>query len=422
MLTSLKKYLYFPVASYFRFFASLKLRRWSPKVIVVTGSSGKTTLLHLIESQMGNKARYSHHANSSFGIPFDILNLHRTNFKIYELIKLLIAAPINTFKSTYPQKYYVVEADCDRPGEGKFLASLLKPNITLWLNSAKTHSQNFDPLSEDGVGVDELIAYEFGYFLKYCKDLIIINSDNSLQIKQISRAVKNINVEKVSIKQLIKYEVNINKCVFKAQKNTYIVKQLLPKVTFYSLRMTQVLIDYLKLPFDSGFENYISPPGRATLLTGINKTVIIDSSYNANLASMKAILLMFDKLPLSNKWVVLGDMLELGNAEKSEHEELADIINSMDIKKAILIGKLLITYTKPKINNRVETNCFKKAPDAKPFILENIKGNETILFKGSQSILLEGIIEELLLNKKDKTKLPRQSGFWKNWRKKHGFN
>ena len=70
MLSRLKRLLYFPIASYFRFFAVLRLRRWNPRIVVVTGSNGKTTLLHMLEAQLGAKARYSHHANSSFGIPF----------------------------------------------------------------------------------------------------------------------------------------------------------------------------------------------------------------------------------------------------------------------------------------------------------------------------------------------------------------
>ena len=50
MFGQLKKKLYFPVAGYFRFFAAIRLKRWNPRIIVVTGSNGKTTLLHLLMS------------------------------------------------------------------------------------------------------------------------------------------------------------------------------------------------------------------------------------------------------------------------------------------------------------------------------------------------------------------------------------
>ena len=59
MIASLKKRLYFFVAGYFRFWARFVLERWQPRIVVVTGSNGKTTLLHLIESQLGEKAIFT---------------------------------------------------------------------------------------------------------------------------------------------------------------------------------------------------------------------------------------------------------------------------------------------------------------------------------------------------------------------------
>ncbi len=144
MINKFKKFLYFPVAYYFRFFAKIRLLRWKPRVIVITGSSGKTTLLHFIESQLGTNAKYSHRANSAYGIPFDILGLKRKNLIPYEWIYIFTTAPFMAFKKPPNKKFYTVEADCDRPGEGKFLAKLLKPEITLWTNSSLMNSANFD--------------------------------------------------------------------------------------------------------------------------------------------------------------------------------------------------------------------------------------------------------------------------------------
>ncbi|HSA83722.1 MAG TPA: hypothetical protein VLF20_02440, partial [Patescibacteria group bacterium] len=88
MISRLKRMFYFPVAWYFRFFAGIRLRLWNPRVIVVTGSNGKTTLFHLLESQLREKARFSHHANSSFGIPFYILGLERKTLLKKEWLSL----------------------------------------------------------------------------------------------------------------------------------------------------------------------------------------------------------------------------------------------------------------------------------------------------------------------------------------------
>src|SRR3989344_7613412 len=165
----LKKILYFPLASYFRFFARIRLKKWHPRIIVITGSSGKTTLLHLIESQLQTKALYSHHANSSYGIPFHILSLERKTLTVYEWIGLFFKTPFYAFKKSPREKLYVVEADCDRPGEGKFLAEFLRPEVTLWVSISKTHSMNFDELVTTGIfkTIEDAIAHEFGYFIEY---------------------------------------------------------------------------------------------------------------------------------------------------------------------------------------------------------------------------------------------------------------
>src|SRR3989344_7019528 len=210
MIKNFKKLLYFPLAYYFRFFAKIRLARWNPYIIVVTGSSGKTTLLHLLESQIGKKAKYSHFANSSYGIPFDILGLKRDNLMFYEWIYLFIAAPFSIFKNNPKEHIYIVEADCDRPKEGRFLATLLKPEITLWTNSTRTHSMNFDLLIKDGKlkTVEEAIAFEFGYFLEYTKKLCIVNGDLSLIEKQFDRTKSNI--EKISVENLTNYKVALD--------------------------------------------------------------------------------------------------------------------------------------------------------------------------------------------------------------------
>ena len=73
MFSGFKRKLYFPFARYFAFFAGLYLRRWAPRVIVVTGSSGKTTLIELLRASLGCRVRVAREANSTFGIPFMVM-------------------------------------------------------------------------------------------------------------------------------------------------------------------------------------------------------------------------------------------------------------------------------------------------------------------------------------------------------------
>ncbi|MBQ1528142.1 hypothetical protein IIZ77_00655, partial [Candidatus Saccharibacteria bacterium] len=92
-IARLKKRFYFVAAGYFRFFANFAYRRWSPRVIAVTGSVGKTTMLHMIEYQLGSKAHYSHDANSAFGIAFDMVGIKGIRGSKFRWAYLIFAVP-----------------------------------------------------------------------------------------------------------------------------------------------------------------------------------------------------------------------------------------------------------------------------------------------------------------------------------------
>ena len=391
MIKQIKSLLYFPIAYYFRFFAKIQLAIWKPTIILVTGSSGKTTLLHLIESQLQDKARYSHLANSSFGIPFDILGLKRKSLTPDEWLYLFLFAPFKAFKRPYKEKLYVVEADCDRPFEGKFLASLLQPNITLWTNVSRTHTVNFDYLvkNQDFKTVEQAIAHEFGYFLENTSDLAILNADDDLIKKESQRSKAKIKY--ISQKDLSDYKILKDHTEFKININDYSINLLLPKETSYSIQMTLALLDFLKIRPDFSFSKFTLPPGRCGLFKGIKNTIIIDSSYNATPDGVKSILGMLREYQSDKKWLVMGDMIELGNEEQEEHEKLGDIINSIKLEKIILVGPRLSKYTFPKLkhnptmkqSNNETIEKFLMPKDALDYLLNNLKGREVILFKGA---------------------------------------
>lgn len=418
MLTRLKEILYFPIAYYFRFFASIRLRRWHPRILVVTGSNGKTTLLHLLESQIGRKAKFSHHANSSFGIPFDVLGLERKTLQRSEWIRLFLLAPVRAFVLPPKQNLYIVEADADRPGEGKFLSEFLQPEIVLWISTSQTHAMNYDSLVQQNKfhTVGEAIAYEYGYFAQNCSQLLMVNGDIPAEHKEISRTLAKVRIIKKE-NELQKYHVHKEGTAFTINRKTYSFKALLPEEIFYSIVMCKEAVEYLGLPFDPSFSAFELPPGRGSIFNGIKDLTLIDSTYNANLASMAAMLEMYTKFPNNKKWVVLSDMLELGNVEKEEHEKLATILSRMQLENIILLGPRMREYTAPKLQRLLKSSekvipCLNLG-EVHTYIKNTISGGEAIFFKGSQSMMLEAVLELFLKDREDGAKLPRRQKFWK---------
>jgi len=397
---------------------------WNPRIIVITGSSGKTTLLHLVESQLGNIAKYSHEANSSFGIPFNILDIHRKDFTLIEWPIIFLMPLFNIFKPIPKENIYVVEADCDRPNEGNFLSKLLKPEVTLWTNVSRTHSMNFEPLikKEGFKSIEETIASEFGYFAQKTKSLVILNNDSDLimgQIGRISSKIKKVSAES-SVKE---YKITLKGTEFDTTKGNFRFPYLLPKETSTSILMCLGLVEYLGMDMNKGFSGFILPPGRNSFFKGIKETVLVDSSYNANLDSMKAIINMFARIDASNKWTILGDMIEQGSFEKEEHEKLAEFVAKNNFDRIILMGPRITEYTYPRLKDLspddIVIEHFINPKEVLEYLTKNIKGGEIILFKGAR--FLEGIVEDLLLDKKEAAYLARREKIWEMRRRKWGL-
>lgn len=419
MLRLLKNRLYFLVAWYFRFFARIRLATWNPRIVVITGSNGKTSALNLIEAQLGTMARYSHNANSSFGIPFDILGLKRVTYAPLEWIWLFLFAPFCVFKKPFEENVYVVEADCDRPGEGQFLSSLLMPEVTVWLNNARTHSQNFEKSVRDGqfANVDEAIAYEFGYFAEHATKLVMINADNLLITKQMKRA----SAEVYEIKEretLEYYMIASTGTTFTLNGVTYALPFLLPRETVYAVASAIKLAEYFgKRPND--FSAFTMPPGRSSIFEGIKNTTMVDSTYNANADSVAAVLYMAKQLPSEKKWLILGDLIEQGGLEREEHEKIARLLLDSDFQKIILVGPRMARHALPMLMTSRDTISFTNPKNALDYIVANIVGGEMLVFKGAR--FLEGVVEHLLANKSDAAKLCRREKVWQVRRQKWGL-
>lgn len=422
MIHTLKAKLYFLVASYFRFWAGLQLHRWKPKIIVVTGSSGKTTTMHLLRSQIGDIACYSDKANSSFGIPFDILGLGRETLYKTEWIGLLLKAPFAAFKKPRSRKLYVAEVDCDRPGEGAFLAKLLNPDMTIWLSSTETHSRNFEKLVTSGKfsSTEQAIAYEFSHLAAATSEHVFINSDNAVICSQIKRSGAK-SITKIRLTDCMSYSIGPDGSKFKSQDTTYTTSYLLPKPIFYSLQATKYITDILRLPFDPSFKKLDLPPSRSSLFKGIKSTTIIDSSYNSSPDALAAMVELFDEFPSANKWAVIGDILEQGSKEKSVHEWIADTLKNKSYKKIILMGPRVAKYTAPILQQSIQDRLvvFEKPAEALDYIKSNLQGHETILFKGAR--FLEGVVEHLLIDKNDVKKLCRREAIWQKRRELWGL-
>ncbi len=421
MIRSIKKHLYFVVAHYFAFWARFVLWRWHPRIILITGSSGKTTVLHLLEAQLGDKAIYTHHANGAISIPFHVLGLppnvpSRASWPIY-----FLKAPFQILRTLPNKNIYVVEADCDRPNEGKFTSKFLKPEVCLWVSVSRTHSMNFESLvkSKKFSSYEKAIAHEFGYFPEHTKKLVLANGDQKLLASELSRVHRGVEVKAASVKNVSKYQLTKNKALFTINGQTIHVPGLQPKKLGVSLQLVNDLLKYLSLPFDSSYSKFEVPPGRSNMLDGKKNTVLIDSTYNTGLDATAGVLELFANYPSEHKWLVIGDILEQGGNDQTEHEELAKILAGESAERLILLGRRTKKYTYPKLQSKKSVVSFENPKEVLDYLESNLEGGEAVLFKGAQG--LEGVVEQLLANKSDANKLVRREATWVKRRQDWGL-
>lgn len=416
-----KKRFYFVAARYFRFFANFAFRRWHPRVIAVTGSAGKTTMLHMIEFELGDKAHYSHDANSAFGIAFDLLGMDGVRGSKLRWIKLFLLAPIRSFYYRRQGEFYVVEIDGERPHETEFLASWLRPEVTLWVTFGLSHAIQFEHEVKSGkfASLDEAIAHEFATLPRNTTKYVYIDANSPEMVK----ATKGIEAKVIKFdkSKLQRYNVYPTRTDFIFESTSFHFSQPQPKDIAIQLLMLEKLVDYLELPLKTDFAEMPVPPGRSSYFQGKKGIKIIDSSYNAHLISVESVLEMVKNLKAGHKWLVIGDIVDQGEIEGEEHTKLADLIAEAKPEMVVLVGRRTKKYTAPRLKELGIPACTTLDPKkALKYIETHATGDETIIFKGSQ--YLEWIVEKLLANPDDAKYLPRREPAAIKRRKKWGLD
>ncbi len=404
---SFKKRFYFRVAKYFRFFANKAFLRWHPRVIAVTGSAGKTTMLKMLEHEIGERAHYSHDANSAFGVPFDMLGLRGIRGSKLRWVWLILATPFRGLFYRHKEPFYVVEIDGERPHEAEFLAKWLKPEVTIWVSIGLSHAVQFEKVVESGEykDVGEAILAEFANLPANTTGRVYIDADSKLMV----RATEGIEAKVIPIDKgkMKKYVVYPDSTDFTYGDTTFHFDHPEPKDIAFNLFVLQDLMKYLRLKFNPDFAGMEIAPGRSSHFKGMKGIDIIDSSYNAHMISMASTLDMARRMHAEQKWLVIGDIVDQGALEQEEHERLAKLIADVKPDRVVLVGRRTKQWTAPRLKelgvSAVATTDPKRALK---YIEGHITGTETLVFKGSQ--YLEWIIEKLLADPKDAKKLCRR--------------
>jgi UDP-N-acetylmuramoyl-tripeptide--D-alanyl-D-alanine ligase len=124
---------------------------------------------------------------------------------------------------------------------------------------------------------------------------------------------------------------------------------------------------------------------------------LIDESYNASPASMRAALTVLGDTapgPGGRRVAVLGDMLELGEASERLHRELAELLAAAKVDRVFLVGEALAALD--RVLPRVMPDGFwSSAEGAIPAVDRFLEPGDVVMVKGSRAMRVSLVVEHL---------------------------
>ena len=435
----MKQKLVFFILAYFRFFAKIQLFKNRPTIIGITGSAGKTSTRDAIYAAIKNnrKVKVSFKANSESGIPLNILGLTPKLFSPLEWLKLMLLCPIKLLTNWERYDTYLVEMGIDSPDAPKnmeYLLTIVKPDIGVLLNAAPMHSEPFDYLVETkdiykrAQEITQLIANEKGKIVTQInkKSTAVLNIDQA----ELVSLQSNINSKLITFGENNLADIIITNYIFSNSDSTFefsyqkkpitlsFPQQLLPKHFAHTFAATLsvglalgITIDALKKNLETHFS---LPPGRSSLIDGINGSHIIDSSYNSSTQPALDMLDMLSQIPGKNKFAVLGDIRELGEVAEIEHQSVAKKAAQV-CNAVLLVGPQMKQFALPVLEKtKTQVHWFNTGYEAAKFLKPELKKDDLVLIKASQNtLLLEIAVENLMANPEQaKDLLARRGAFW----------
>ena len=223
-----------------------------------------------------------------------------------------------------------------------------------------------------------------------CKNLKII----SFGIKSKKANVKLIDIKKINKKFKATIEINKSEVHFLISNDFH--NNILNILA--TLSVMSIFFNISKISKNI-FTNFKIPNGRGDMskIKINNKNLnLIDESYNSNPLSLKSAILNYDKITSekSKKYLLLGDMLELGNHSKKLHQSMATIINQTNIDKVFVKGSKVLSIfnsiSKSK-RGRILDNNFQIIN----LIKNDLNNNDYLMIKASNATGFNKIISEI---------------------------
>ena len=398
------------------FFTRFYISRTKPYVIWITWSVWKTScrmiLFQILKKYLRDKEIYTSpkNFNSELGLIFSIFKIENYNPWFISLIKVTLKIIFNSIFFWKKYDLILLEYWVDHPNDMDFLLTIVKPNISIFTKLDSIHIENFSTKRQ--------IWKEKFKLIKSTKEKTYLNYDDEFLREKISEIKIDIDFfNKWNLK--FNYIKELNNIFSEIYFDNKIIKtNILWQENFTYIELAfSILNNFLINNLDKNLYLELKNQWwRFNIFSGLNNSLLIDSTYNAWFESIKVMIENTRKLKSEilldfKLWFVIWDMRELWNFSEEEHKKLFNQFDDNDL--LITVWKETKKYFPQNIKN---FSSSKKAWLYLKGLLEKSKNKYLILFKWSQNtIFIEEALKEVLLNRLDEKKLVRQD---KSWMKK----
>ncbi|HMI09023.1 MAG TPA: Mur ligase family protein [Candidatus Saccharimonadales bacterium] len=392
------------------------------KLVVVTGSVGKTSTKRAIATLLSTRYRVALHEgnhNTDMSVPLAILGVE---YPALDKLKnpfawlSIFAAARKRINQPTGVDVIVQELGSDKPGDIAAFGKYMRPYIGVVTAVTAEHMEFFKTM--DVVAEEELTAANFS-------EIAIINRDDV--DGGYAKYLINSNVDTYGTTGLAEYRFEEEDFAletgYKGQVITpefdQSIQATIKVVGEHSLRpaMGAVAVAVkLGLTIDEiakGLGLIRAVPGRMNLLRGIDDTIIIDDTYNSSPVAASSALQTLYSLQVPQRVVILGSMNELGESSEGEHQKLGALCDASLLSWVVTVGDDAEKYLAPAARARgCQVKSFKSAIDAGGFVRSVVEPGAAILAKGSQN---GGYVEEavkVLCVLSEEDELVRQSADW----------
>jgi UDP-N-acetylmuramoyl-tripeptide--D-alanyl-D-alanine ligase len=360
--------------------------RGRAKIVAVTGSVGKTGTKEALRLALGRSGE-THVSVASYNNHWGV--------------------PLSLARCPESARYAVFEIGMNHAGEIEPLTRLVRPQVAIVTAIEPVHLEFFGSLEAIADAKAEIfLGIERG-------GAAVINRENP-QFARLERSARNAGVERVvSFGEHARADARLVKCSLQSDTSTVQARILGADITYklgapgrhliinsLAVLATAVLVGAdlaLAALALAELEPASGRGSRLTLHLPGGTALLIDESYNANPASMRAALALLGQAnvgALGRRIAVLGDMLELGPRGAELHRELAVAVLAHGVDLVFCCGPLMGALWEALPSSR-KGGYAETSAALESHVLAAVQPGDAVMVKGSLGSRMAPIVKAL---------------------------